>query len=140
MVNDPKYLNDNERLMVDAAIRALCDRNDWYLYALKVRTNHVHAVVAVFGDVRVALVAMKPHATKALRDAGLAEAERAIWTRGGSTRYLWRDQDVEGAVRYVGLRQGRNLRSPWFEPITDPTELLLAESGAGAFAAPNAYW
>src|SRR6185369_1092693 len=41
----PFILGAKERCSVDKAIRETCNIRQWYLHALNVRTNHVHAVV-----------------------------------------------------------------------------------------------
>ena len=58
------------------------------------------------GDIvpEVAMQAFKAYASRFL-----AERETEIfkrWTRHGSTRYLWKKEDVAGAVRYVIDGQG----------------------------------
>ena len=45
------------------------------------------------------------HAFKAYASRKLG-AGRKRWTRHGSTRYLWTDEDVKGAIRYVVEGQG----------------------------------
>ncbi len=55
----------------------------------------------------------KAYATKALRAAGLAAVEQSVWSRHGSTRYLWAEEHVVAAVEYVDNGQGGEL--PTFE-------------------------
>ena len=44
---EPVVLNASQRQSVDRAIRETCDFRKWHLYALNVRTNHIHAVVSI---------------------------------------------------------------------------------------------
>ncbi len=37
------------------------------------------------------------------------DADERVWSRHGSTRYLWKDADVEGACVYVVHGQGQEL-------------------------------
>jgi len=43
--NPPVRLSSAERDVVDGAIRAVCDHRGWKIFALNVRSNHVHVVV-----------------------------------------------------------------------------------------------
>jgi len=44
---EPVVLDESRRRSVDHAIRETCTLRKWHLHALNVRTNHVHAVVAI---------------------------------------------------------------------------------------------
>jgi hypothetical protein len=55
------------------------------------------------------LNAFKANATRELRKAGLVEREQKIWSRGGSTRLLWKPRNVESAVNYTLYGQGDDL-------------------------------
>jgi REP element-mobilizing transposase RayT len=66
-----------------------------------VRTNHVHAIVEA--DVRPELVmnALKSYASRGLNNLGGEAPDRKRWARHGSTRWLWKDEDVQEAIQYV---------------------------------------
>lgn len=81
------------------------------MHAQSVRTNHVHAVVAAECRPEVVMGAFKACSTLALRGAGLLGAGSAIWSRHGSTRYLWTERAVEAACVYVLERQHRDPES-----------------------------
>jgi len=53
--------------------------------------------------------AFKANATRELRAAGLVSSVQIVWSRGGSTRYLWKPSHVEGAIDYVLNGQGDDL-------------------------------
>ena len=53
--------------------------------------------------------AFKANATRELRQAGLVSANTRVWSRGGSTRYLRKPHNVEGAVNYTLYGQGDDL-------------------------------
>jgi REP element-mobilizing transposase RayT len=78
----------------------------WGLLAAHVRTNHVHAVVEA--DVRPEKVmnSFKSYASRNLNGVGVDEPDRKRWARHGSTRWLWKDEDVEKAICYVVSGQG----------------------------------
>jgi hypothetical protein len=44
--------------------------------------------------------------TRRLKEAGVDLERRKRWTEGGSTRFLWRIEDVEAASHYVVDEQG----------------------------------
>lgn len=98
-------LDPTARAIVESTIRDHCEFKKWPLHALNVRTNHVHVVVVYPGDPNVPLVQFKSWSTRRLRDAGLFSMDHPIWTRRGSTRYLWKPEHVSGAVDYVLNRQ-----------------------------------
>ncbi|MFI4917104.1 MAG: transposase [Phycisphaerales bacterium JB060] len=87
---------------VDQAIRRVCVERDWRLHAINVRTNHVHVVVLAPGySPEEVIRQLKSWSTRALRSNSHAGGDRPVWTRHGSTRYLWDADSVARAVRYV---------------------------------------
>jgi hypothetical protein len=52
------------------------------------------------------LEAIKAYATRELRQTGSMPATVKPWARHGSTRYLWKDKNVEKATAYVMYEQG----------------------------------
>ncbi|HEY7333732.1 MAG TPA: hypothetical protein VH639_02535 [Bryobacteraceae bacterium] len=73
------------RALVRDAVLKVCEFRGWLLYALHVRTNHVHGIVE--GDEpRRVLNDWKAYATRVLRAAALAGADQPAWAHGGSTR------------------------------------------------------
>ena len=49
----------------------------------------------------------KAYASRALNRAGLDGADQRRWTRHGSTRYLWKPEQVGAAIHYVTREQGK---------------------------------
>ena len=99
--HSPVVLTPAEREIATIAMRELCLRRQWILYEINVRTNHVHIVVEAKIDPKRMLSDFKAAATKLLRESGSFEATTKIWTRGGSRRYLWEEDAVKTAERYV---------------------------------------
>ncbi|MEO8540210.1 MAG: hypothetical protein ABI577_10760 [bacterium] len=92
----------------DSALRERCAFAGWHVLALNVRTNHVHMVIsAELAPERV--LTLKSWATRRLVANGLSTQGAKVWARHVSTRYLWSNRDVEGAVDYVLNRQGPTL-------------------------------
>jgi len=109
MTSEAVILDDRMRAVVDAAIRDVCDFRQYQLIALNIRTNHGHSVVAAQAPPDKVLSAFKANATRELREAMLVATHQKVWSRGGSTRYLWMLQDVEAAVNYTLYEQGGDL-------------------------------
>lgn len=102
-------LNGESRTTVERAIRNVCRLREYSLFAANVRTNHVHSVVSAAAKPETMMNAFKANATRELREAGLVTTDVRVWSRGGSTRYLWKPSHVEGAMDYVLHGQGDDL-------------------------------
>jgi hypothetical protein len=109
MSSEPVILDGQQRAIVDAAIREVCAIRHFRLFAIHVRTNHGHVVVGAESPPNRVLSAFKANATRELREAGLIASGFKVWSRGGSTRYLWKLRDVERAVDYTVNGQGDDL-------------------------------
>lgn len=97
------------RFEFDAAFRERCAFAGWTLFALNVRTNHVHIVVATESAPERVMTSLKAWGTRRLVGRDLVQHGAQVWARHGSTRYLWNETDVEAAVDYVLNRQGQAL-------------------------------
>jgi REP element-mobilizing transposase RayT len=107
-MDQPPYgLDAARRRVVLATVQEVCRHRGWYLLACHVRTNHAHTVVqATAAGPEKVMNDLKAYASRRLAEAGFETKERKRWTRHGSTRYLWKDDQVLGAVDYVVNRQG----------------------------------
>lgn len=100
-------LTDPMRRVVRDALVDHCAVRGVLFQAMSVRTNHVHLVTTAGQSPPGELLArFKARATRVLREANLARADANLWTRHGSTRYLWDSADLAAAKRYVLERQG----------------------------------
>ena len=114
MRHEAFILGARERSIVEAAIKEVCLLRGYILLALNIRTNHIHLVVySASGNPERIMNSFKAYSTRALRSAGLVNSERKLWSRHGSTRYLWTEEHVATAVDYVLNGQGDEL--PKFE-------------------------
>jgi REP element-mobilizing transposase RayT len=109
MVSEPFILNGNQRAIVERSIRDVCAFRGYGLSAVNVRTNHAHVVVSAAAPPNPIMRALKANATRELRNAKLVEPNQRIWSRGGSTRYLWKPQNIERAINYTLYGQGDDL-------------------------------
>jgi len=107
LMDQPPYLMDEgDRAVVLEAIREVCAYRGWLLLAAHVRTNHVHVIVEAEDKPEKVMNDFKRYASRNVSRSGSGEPGRKRWARQGSTRYLWKDEDVKEAVRYVVEEQG----------------------------------
>jgi REP element-mobilizing transposase RayT len=105
----PFILDGRQRSVVESAVRDVCLHRRYSLLAINVRTNHVHTVIAANSRPESIATTFKSYATRALRSANAVDADRKIWSRGESTRYLWKELFVDLAIAYVVSGQGDGL-------------------------------
>ena len=106
MASDPVVLDQAQRSLVEQTIRDHLAHRGWPLRALNVRTNHIHLVVSGSVPPERIMDQCKSWCTRRLREAGPAEPGTRLWTRHGSTRYLFTDESVYRATHYVLNEQG----------------------------------
>ncbi len=103
----PTFIFDGrQRPVVETAILEVCKSRTYTLHALNVCTNHVHAVVSADVKPEKIIEAFKSYATRGLRTRDLISIDAKIWSRHGSTRYLWKERAVVAAIDYVLYSQG----------------------------------
>lgn len=99
-------LGDAARDVVQRVIMDHAHVRGWRVWAVNVRTNHVHTVISSKDATPEEMMSqLKAWATRRLCESGFAERGAKMWTEHGSTRYLWNDEAVAAAVRYVVLGQ-----------------------------------
>jgi REP element-mobilizing transposase RayT len=76
------------------------------LRAINVRSTHVHVVISKAMKPEKIVNDFKIYATRKLRAENEFSGAKKIWSRGASTRYLWKPRNVEGAIDYVLYSQG----------------------------------
>lgn len=101
MCGDAVVLTTGQRAIVDRGVRSRCEERGWGVLAANVRTNHVHVVVSASAPAEVVMGNLKAAATQSLTGLGEFARGAKVWSRGGSTRYLWTERDIEGAWEYV---------------------------------------
>ena len=94
-------LDDLQRKFVGEAISEVCEHRGYLSRAVNVRTNHAHAVVSAQVKPEKIVNDFKVYSTKRLRSERQFAADQKIWSRGASTRYLWKPRHVLAAVDYV---------------------------------------
>jgi REP element-mobilizing transposase RayT len=102
----PYFLDADRRACVLESLGENCAYYGWTLLAAHVRSTHVHAVVEAEIEPEKILNVFKAYASRRLSLGGFDAAGRKRWARHGSTRWLWTDEDVRSAIRYVVDEQG----------------------------------
>jgi len=106
MSQAPYLLNQDGRTAVLEALQEVCLHRGWTLLAAHVRTNHIHVVVEAEVRPEKVMNDFKSYASRGLNRLASDGPDRRRWARHGSTRWLWKDQDVRDAIRYVVEEQG----------------------------------
>lgn len=106
MTEEPLYLDDEQRAIVEATIRRHCEMRGWYLHAVACRTNHVHVVVTARVDPETIMDQFKAWCTRHLKQNEVPKPNDSFrrqkwWTQRGSKRFINDDVGLEGAIRYV---------------------------------------
>ena len=102
----PVQLNRRQREAAKEGIKEICEKRNWGLWAVNVRTNHVHVVVTVDCDSKKARAALKASATKLMRDKGTWSSPESPWAAKGSLRKLWTEAELIATIDYVMYDQG----------------------------------
>jgi REP element-mobilizing transposase RayT len=105
----PVKLTLQQRAAIEFGIRETCAIRKWELWALNVRTNHVHCVVTASRKPETVLTALKANATRSMKEAGCWSSDLSPWAQHGSKRYLWTEEELTNAIAYVVEDQGEPL-------------------------------
>jgi REP element-mobilizing transposase RayT len=111
MDHTPYSLDAPARDTVLQSIQQVCSHRSWTLIAAHVRTTHVHAVVQADKPPEAVMHDFKAYAARLLNQREENAPGIKRWTRHGSTRYLWKDDEVAAAVDYVIAEQGEPMAS-----------------------------
>ncbi len=107
MLHEPFVMNAAQRGCVVEQLLETSRFRSWPVHAMNVRTRHVHVVVSApeVAPERV-MNDLKVWSTKRLRASRLVDQHQPIWSRHGSTIYVWRDDTVADVCWYVNECQG----------------------------------
>jgi REP element-mobilizing transposase RayT len=115
----PYVLDEAARETVLAAIRERAADRGWRLWAVHVRSNHVHVVVGGHVAPEHMMMNFKAASSRALNESRRDAPDCMRWSRHGSTRYLFKKSAVEAAIRYTVQGQG------------EPMSVFVADAPAG---------
>jgi REP element-mobilizing transposase RayT len=108
--NPPIILEPSQQEAVLDAILQVCRCRSWLAHAVHVRSSHIHIVVTGEKTPERMMADFKAYATRAIRRCNSTKATvKRYWTRHGSTKYLWTEQSLTSAIRYVKNEQGRTM-------------------------------
>lgn len=103
----PYELDESRRTVVLRTIQEVASYRRWKLWAVHVRSNHVHVVVtAPAANPEKVMSDFKAWASRRLREALAEPADRNRWTEHGSTRWVNTEETLEAAIKYVVEEQG----------------------------------
>jgi REP element-mobilizing transposase RayT len=107
LMTQPAYkMDESRRKIVLKAIIEVCEYRKWRLFAVHVRSNHVHVVVQAATDPSNILRDFKAYSSRHLNLAGFENNHRKRWAQHGSTMYKWTFEEVKNVVDYVLHKQG----------------------------------
>jgi REP element-mobilizing transposase RayT len=109
-MDQPSYQLDaaRRRIVLESIVDQARHRG-WTLLAVHVRTTHIHVVIQADLAPERVMNTLKAYASRAMNQAGWDGPDRKRWTRHGSTRYLWRTEQLAKIVDYVVRQQGEPL-------------------------------
>lgn len=100
------FLDEARRRIVLQAIMEASSYRRWVLLAAHIRSNHVHVVIHAILQPEQIMNTIKSYASRHLNEAKLDGDRVSRWTRHGSTRYLWKESELETTIQYVVNEQG----------------------------------
>jgi REP element-mobilizing transposase RayT len=127
MAESPYHLDQARRRVALQAICAIAKKKEWDLFAVHVRSNHIHIVVKSKQPIERLMNDLKTAISRALNKQFPEEQDRRRWTRHGSTRYLWTIGQLEEKIDYVLNGQGSVMER---YPESDTTSQSRARSAA----------
>ncbi|MCK5920935.1 MAG: transposase, partial [Methylococcales bacterium] len=96
--------DEKMRRAILEAIMERCLWKQWHLYAAHVRSNHVHVIVNSTDPIDKVMASLKAWATRKLRQSGYDFPK--VWTRHGSTKYIFTREKMLEKIHYVVHEQG----------------------------------
>lgn len=93
-----------QRKIVLETICRHCILKNWNLLAAHVRTNHVHLLVQSNETAEKVMQDIKAWCTRRLRQSGMNIPK--VWTRHGSTKYIFTHEKRLEKIHYVVFEQG----------------------------------
>jgi len=109
-MRQPEYnLSEGRRSVVLKTIREVAHHRRWKLWAVHVRSNHVHIVATGAATPEKMTIDFKAWASRRIREAFGESADRDRWTQGGSTLYLWSEAALHEKIEYVLNAQGEGM-------------------------------
>lgn len=109
MSGEPFTLNQGARGLILRQILEVHLHRQWRLHVAHVRATHWHVILTASVSPERAMNDLKAWGTRRLDDAGIDHGEHSPWSRHGSTRWLWTEEQFVRELKYVVLEQGNVL-------------------------------
>ena len=103
----PVVLSQEQREAIERVIREHAEIRGWSLFAVSVRSNHVHVVVRATAMPNQVRDQFKANATRVLRAMPQPIANEKVWAKGGDIEFVDTDEELERIVLYVTEAQDR---------------------------------
>jgi len=97
-----------QRHLVGTRMAEIAAHYGWTIHAAYVGIDHVHVVLSAAEAPERVLNGLKSWLTRRMREQGGISKDARVWSRHGSTVYLWTDRDVTGACQYVAEGQSES--------------------------------
>jgi REP element-mobilizing transposase RayT len=122
--------NSCERVAVENACRSHSEYRSWKLWAINVRTNHVHVVVsASTHNGTVVRDQLKANCTRQLRVLNKLWGDRPVWAVGGDVQFIWTEEELSTVIDYTQIAQDRKGRDSLGQPHGVPVQRDLDKGG-----------
>ena len=108
MAEQPIFLDQTQRDLVNETIASHCQTRAWHLHAVNCRTNHCHVVVTANShDGETVRDQFKSWGTRKLKELERSRGDVAgrirehWWTKKGSVRLLFDEESLAAAIQYT---------------------------------------
>ena len=109
LTSEKILLDDSQRNIVLSAIIFACKKYDWHLLTAHVRTNHAHVILKTSITPERSMTQIKAYATRFLRKENPQANHTKLWARHGSTKPIWRPEQLFPVMHYVIEEQGEKM-------------------------------
>ncbi len=103
---EPYLFDEPRRTNILRTIQEVAKHRGWKLWAVHVRTTHVHVVVTAAAKPEKVMSDFKAWASRRLRESFEESEDRDRWTQHGSTRWVDTEESLAAAIAYVVEEQG----------------------------------
>ena len=100
-------LSNEQREAIERVIREHAAIRGWNLFAVSVRSNHVHVVVRAAATPTQVRDQFKANATRVLRAMPQPITNDKVWTKGGDIAFIDTDEELERVILYATEAQDR---------------------------------
>jgi hypothetical protein len=105
-------LSPQQRAVVERECERHCKHRGWHVWAVNVRSTHVHVFVTADGcSGKTVRDQLKANATRGLREEWAVFCDRPVWTVGGDWVCVNSEDDLEQIVLYV--RDAKDAPGRW---------------------------